>query len=64
MNYATEIKGDIDIQTFAEKARLILGLVMMFAGLYFGVSSDGAGEGLGLLTFLVSPFVMVTDRKG
>ena len=47
----------------AGRIRLILGLAMMIAGLYFGLFTDMPGHGLGLLFFIVSPFVFLTDKK-
>jgi hypothetical protein len=49
-------------QTFIEKFRLIFGFFMLVLGLYFGVFSTGIGVSLGFLSFLTSPFVMVTDK--
>ncbi len=48
---------------FIEKFRIILGFLMMFAGLYFGLFTAGASEGLGFLAVMASPFVMVTDNN-
>ena len=62
MNCGAEITGNTDFSTVIEKARLMLGLVMMFSGLYFGLFSNGAGEGLGFISFMASPFVMLTDK--
>ena len=62
MNYATELKAPATYPTPAGKIRLILGLTMMIAGLYFGLFVGGQGHGLGLLSFLVSPFVILTDK--
>lgn len=62
MNYATEITNKTGFPTLIEKFRLVLGLSMMISGLYFGLFTIGAGEGLGLLSFMVSPFVMLTDK--
>jgi hypothetical protein len=62
MNYAAEITRKKGVTTLVEKLRLVLGLSMMISGLYFGLFTVGAGEGLGLLSFMVSPFVMVTDK--
>jgi hypothetical protein len=50
------------VPTFVEKFRLILGILMMISGLYFGLFTVGIGESLGLLTFIASPFVMVNDK--
>lgn len=47
---------------FIEKFRIVLGFLMMFAGLYFGFFTAGASEGLGFLSVMASPFVMVTDK--
>ena len=62
MNCEAEITNNADFSTVIEKSRLILGLVMMFTGLYFGLFSAGAGEGLGFISFMASPFVMLTDK--
>ena len=62
MNCGAEITSNADFSTVIEKARLMLGLVMMFSGLYFGLFSVGAGEGLGFISFMASPFVMLTDK--
>jgi len=62
MSYATEITKETDFSTLAEKARLVFGLLMMISGLYFGLFSTGAGEGLGFLSFLTSPFIMVNGK--
>ena len=43
--------------------RLILGLTMMIAGLYFGLFTEMPGQGLGLLSFIASPFIFLTDKK-
>ena len=47
---------------FIEKVRIMLGVAMMFAGLYFGLFTIGASEGLGYLSVLASPFVMIADK--
>ncbi len=62
-NYATEINGSINSPLLAGPIRLILGLTMMIAGLYFGLFTEVKGHGLGLLCFIVSPFVFLTDKK-
>jgi hypothetical protein len=51
-----------DFSATIEKIRLVLGMLMMLGGLYFGLFTVGAGEGLGFLTVMASPFVMVTDK--
>jgi hypothetical protein len=62
MNYAAETKRNRNFARLSEKVRLVLGLMMMFSGLYVGVISGGAGEGLGLLSVMISPFVMIADK--
>lgn len=47
---------------FIERVRLLLGIFMIFSGLYFGLFSVGIGESLGLMSVLASPFVMVADK--
>jgi len=62
MNYGAEKTSKTNVSTFIEKVRLMLGLAMMFSGLYFGFFSVGVGESLGLLSVMASPFVMVADK--
>ncbi len=62
-NYATEMKGNVNSPALAGRVRLILGMAMMIGGLYFGLFTDMPGHGLGLLFFIVSPFVFLTDKK-
>lgn len=62
-SFATEMNGSINSPALAGRVRLILGLAMMIAGLYFGIFTEMPGHGLGLLCFIVSPFVLLTDKK-
>ena len=62
-NYATETNGYARSPELAGHVRLALGLTMMIAGLYFGLFTEMPGHGLGLLCFIVSPFVFLTDEK-
>ena len=62
-NCATEMKGNGNSPALAGQVRLILGLTMMIAGLYFGLFTNMPGHGLGLMLFLVSPFVFLTDKQ-
>ncbi len=62
-NYATEAKGNLNSPALAGRVRLILGLTMMIGGLYFGLFTAQPGQGLGLLCFIASPFVFLTDKK-
>ena len=62
-NYAIELNGNINSPALAGRVRLILGLTMMIAGLYCGLFTEIPGHGLGLLAFIVSPLVFLTDKK-
>jgi hypothetical protein len=62
LNDGAETKRKGGNQTFIEKFRLVFGFLMMLAGLFFGLFSTDIGVGLGFLTFLASPFVMITDK--
>jgi len=62
-NYATEMNGNTYSPAPARPVRLILGLTMMIAGLYLGLFTEMPGHGLGLLCFIASPFVFLTDKK-
>jgi len=63
LNGAAETVRKTGDPRFIEKFRVILGVLMMFAGLYFGFFTAGASEGLGFLSAMASPFVMVTERN-
>jgi hypothetical protein len=62
MNYEVEKTRKANVSAGVEKARLMLGLVMLFTGLYFGYFSVGISESLGLMSFMASPFVMIADK--
>jgi len=62
MNYEGEKTRNANVSAGFEKVRLMLGLVMLFTGLYFGFFSVGIGESLGLMSFMASPFVMIADK--
>lgn len=62
MSCAVEMVKPPNFSTISERFRLMLGLVMVFAGLYFGLFSVGIGEGLGILSVMASPFVIVADK--
>jgi hypothetical protein len=63
MNYTTEIKRGTTSPVLAGTVRIILGLAIMIAGLYFWLFLDGKADGLGLLFLLSSPFVILTDKQ-
>ena len=62
-NCATEMNRRANSPELAGSVRLILGLTMLFGGLYFGLFTEMPGQGLGLLCFIASPFVFLTDKK-
>lgn len=62
-NYAAQMNEYANSPELAGPVRLILGLTMMIAGLYIGLFTEMPGQGLGLLSFIVSPFVFLTDKK-
>ena len=62
-NYATEMNERLNSPALAGRVRMITGLTMMIAGLYFGLFTALPGHGLGLFFFIVSPFVFLTDEK-
>jgi hypothetical protein len=62
-NYAAQMNEYAGTPELAGPLRLIMGLTMMLAGLYFGLFTAMPGHGLGLLSFIVSPFVILTDKK-
>lgn len=63
MNYATEIKRGTDTPALAGTLRLLMGLAMMIAGIYFWLFTGGQAHGLGLLFLLGSPFIVLTDKQ-
>lgn len=63
MNYVTEIQRETNSPALAGTFRLLLGMLMLIAGLYIWVFAGGKGEGLGLMFLLGAPFVILTDRK-
>lgn len=62
-NYATEMGREMNSPVLAGTFRLLLGLLMLLAGLYIWAFAGGKGEGLGLLFLIGSPFVILTDKK-
>ncbi len=62
MNYGSETKKKVNYSGAVAKARLMVGLGMLFAGLYLGFFSAGAGVGFGFLSVMASPFVMIAER--
>lgn len=63
MNCQVENYKSYDTPVFAGTFRFLLGVTMIFAGLYIGTLSDIQGHALGLLLVFGSPFVILTDDK-
>lgn len=59
-NYSVE-KG-YDDPAFAGALRFLLGLTLMFAGLYVAVFGDFQGHGLGFFLVFASPLIMFKDE--
>ena len=52
-----------DTPVLAGNLRFLLGLLLLFAGLYIATLSDIQGHGLGLLLVIAFPFVIFKDPK-
>jgi hypothetical protein len=63
MNYAIDTQRGTNSPVLAGTFRLLLGMLMLLAGLYIWAFAGGRGEGVGLLFLIVSPFVILTDKK-
>ncbi len=63
MNCQVESYKSYDTPIFAGTLRFLLGLTMIFAGLYIAALSDVQGHGFGFLLILGSPFVILKDNK-
>ena len=63
MNCNAEVQKNYSAPSLADVFRLLLGLTMMFAGLYIVTLSEMQGHGLGLLLVLGSPFMILNDNK-
>lgn len=59
-NYSIETKDDDPV--FAGTLRFLLGLTLMFAGLYTAVFGDFQGHGLGFFLVFASPLIMFKDE--
>jgi hypothetical protein len=60
-NYSLE-RGHDD-PTFAGTLRFLLGLTLMFAGLYVAVFGNFQGHGLGFFLVFASPLIMFKDDE-
>jgi predicted lipid-binding transport protein (Tim44 family) len=63
MNYRNNKNAKTNLPMLSGNVRLILGVVMLFAGLYFGLFSEIKGHGLGLIVSMISPLLILTDDK-
>ncbi len=64
MNCCVEVEAEKNYDTFALAGtfRFLLGLILVFVGLYISTLADIQGHGLGLLLVLASPFVIFKDE--
>lgn len=62
MNRSIQFKRSSEEPVFAGTYRFLLGLAIMFAGLYIAVLSDFQGHGLGFFLIFASPFVIFKDN--
>lgn len=63
MNYSTEFRKNYGEPVLAGTYRFLLGIIMLFAGLYISTLTDVQGHGFGLLLILGSPFMVLKDSK-
>ena len=63
MNCQIENYKNYDVPVVAGSFRVLLGLLLAFAGLYILFLTDIQGHGLGFLPVIFSPFVFLTDKK-
>lgn len=66
VNQLNDIDADEedDIGVPAGTIRVVLGLLTMVVGVSIAAFSENAyGDGLGLLLFVISPFIMITSKK-
>lgn len=63
MNCQIETYKSYDIPTSAGNFRVLLGLLLAFAGLYIATLTEIQGHGLALLLIIASPFVIMKDGK-
>lgn len=52
-----------DVPIFAGTFRFLVGLILMFAGLYVAMLTDLHGHGLGFLLVFSAPFLIFKDGK-
>lgn len=63
MSCRAEYQKNYDAPVVAGNLRILLGLLLVFAGLYVAAISNLPGNGLGFLLVFASPFVMLKDNK-
>lgn len=63
MSCRAEYQKNYDEPVVAGNLRILLGLLMIFAGLYIAAVSNLPGNGLGFLMIFASPFVILKDKK-
>lgn len=63
MSCKAEYQKNYNEPVVAGNLRILLGLLMIFAGLYLAAVSNLPGNSLGFLLMFASPFVMLKDNK-
>lgn len=63
MSCKAEYQKSYNEPVAAENWRILIGLLMIFAGLYVAAVSNLPGNGLGFLLIFASPFIMLKDNK-
>lgn len=63
MSCQVENNKSYNVPVVAGNFRVLLGLLLAFAGLYISFFTDFYGHGLGFLLITASPFVLLTDDK-
>lgn len=63
MNCNVQIEKNYNTSALAETYQALLGLLLMFAGLYITLFCDFPKHDLGLLLVFASPFLILKDDK-
>lgn len=63
MNCQVEEYKSYSNPTFAGSFRLLIGMILMFIGIYLAIFTDIQGHGLGFLLIFASPFLVLKDAK-
>ena len=63
MNCQVEEYKSYSAPVFAGNFRFLLGLILLFAGIYLATLTEIKGHGLGFLLILASPFLILKDDE-